>query len=460
MNDAKSQNAIDDTASTTSTSLLEELRNEPPPMVVFEYNSFSSTTTTKDEAKKKMGMIIKHRSEFPIRLREAIGEASRIASKTTSDRNEEPAPELFLSEVYEAFKSFFFGKRLASNDDEDDDGHGDDNNNIEIVNEESEQEVNAAPFSWWYGLDSDVDTEEEAELAIRMFPSILMEKVKESPLSSMNDCYPIYMLLVCSKALPFIPLLAELGIELGKGRFVKDERAGLTCFMRNVIFNLIHNNVLRDDHDKDESSSEKVDELSAAVMTRLKEKGLLEVMDIYEYDLVEMLLYWSDKKRKRYMSRQQKASKRKHEAKQRFRVLIDLNPSILVECGRDKSLLRHYLHDFLSSTDGCESKERVSLPTFRMIFELGMSHFPKKVGFVFHDTNYELSCEIFGTETVARIVNNELSNSLDKRESTKGGKNLTQDLLVAAVSSSEISLDGVYTLFRRDPMVMLREYQN
>jgi len=409
--------------------------------------------TTENEARKKMDLIIKHRSEFPSGLREAITEASRSASKTTSDSNEEPTPELFLSEVYEAFKSFFFGKRIALDNDDD----TDDNNSIENDIEESEREVNVVPFSWWHGLDSDVDTEEETELAIRVFPNILMEKQKKSPLSSMNDCYPIYMLLVCSKSLPFIPLLAELGVELGRGRFVKDERGGLTCFMRNVIFNLIHNNVLRDDHDKDESSSEKVDELSAAVMSRLKEKGLLEVIDIYEYDLVEMLLYWSDKKKKRYISRQRKTSKRRHEAKQRFRVLIDLNPSILVECGgRGKSLLRHYLRDFLSGTDGCESKERVSLPTFRMIFELGMSHFPKEIGFVFHDTNFELSCEIFGIEMVARIVDNELSSNLDRRENTKNDKNITQDLVVAAVSNCKISLDGVYTLFRRDPMMMLR----
>jgi len=429
---------------------LEELRNEAQSMVVVN-------PTTENEARKKMDLIIKHRSEFPSGLREAITEASRSASKTTSDSNEEPTPELFLSEVYEAFKSFFFGKRIALDNDDD----TDDNNSIENDIEESEREVNVVPFSWWHGLDSDVDTEEETELAIRVFPNILMEKQKQSPLSSMNDCYPIYMLLVCSKSLPFIPLLAELGVELGRGRFVKDERGGLTCFMRNVIFNLIHNNVLRDDHDKDESSSEKVDELSAAVMSRLKEKGLLEVIDIYEYDLVEMLLYWSDKKKKRYISRQRKTSKRRHEAKQRFRVLIDLNPSILVECGgRGKSLLRHYLRDFLSGTDGCESKERVSLPTFRMIFELGMSHFPKEIGFVFHDTNFELSCEIFGIEMVARIVDNELSINLDRRENTKNDKNITQDLVVAAVSNCKISLDGVYTLFRRDPMMMLRLCQN
>lgn len=429
---------------------MEELRNEAQSMVVVN-------PTTENEARKKMDLIIKHRSEFPSGLREAITEASRSASKTTSDSNEEPTPELFLSEVYEAFKSFFFGKRIALDNDDD----TDDNNSIENDIEESEREVNVVPFSWWHGLDSDVDTEEETELAIRVFPNILMEKQKQSPLSSMNDCYPIYMLLVCSKSLPFIPLLAELGVELGRGRFVKDERGGLTCFMRNVIFNLIHNNVLRDDHDKDESSSEKVDELSAAVMSRLKEKGLLEVIDIYEYDLVEMLLYWSDKKKKRYISRQRKTSKRRHEAKQRFRVLIDLNPSILVECGgRGKSLLRHYLRDFLSGTDGCESKERVSLPTFRMIFELGMSHFPKEIGFVFHDTNFELSCEIFGIEMVARIVDNELSSNLDRRENTKNDKNITQDLVVAAVSNCKISLDGVYTLFRRDPMMMLRLCQN
>lgn len=425
MDERKAENATSDGSlpSTTSKRLLEDLRNVTPTMAVVH-------PTTKDEAKEKMKLIIENRLWFPARLREAITRASRSSSKTNSKDLEEPSPERFLSEVYEAFKFFFFGKQVVSNDN---DGENDD----------SIENNNAGPFSWWHGLNSDVDTEEEAELAIRLFPNILMEKQKISALSSMNDCYPIYILLVCSKSLPFIPLLAELGVELGSGRFVNNERGGLTCFMRNVIFNLIHNNVLRDDLDKEASSPEKLDELSAVVMARLKEKGLMKVMDIYEFDLLEMLLYWSAKKRR--------------EAKQRFRVLINCNPSILVECERGGNLLRNYLHDFLSSTDGCESKERVSLPTFRMIFQLGISHFPNELGFVFHGTNFELSCKIFGTETVTRIVNDELTNNRREEKKKDNDENTMQDLLFAAADNDEISIDGVYTLLRLDPIAMLQD---
>lgn len=441
MEETKARNAIGDgvVTSTTSRSLLENLRSAAPTMVVVN-------PSTEDEARAKMKLIIENRLEFPTRLRKAITKASRSALKTSDDR-EEPSAELFLSEVYKASKSFLFSEPIITiNEDDNDNGNGN-GNIIENNNEEFERQTKKEQFSWWHGLNSDIDTEDEAELAIRLFPSILMEKQNVSPLSSMNDCYPIYMLLSCSKAIPFIPLLAELGVELGSGRFVKEERGGLTCFMRNVIFNLIRNNVLRDNPDKEDSSSIKLDELSATVMTRLKEKGLMKVIDIYEYDLIEILLF-SPRRRNR---------RRKLEVKQRFRALVDLNPSILVDCGRGICLMRRYLHDFLSGTDGCEVKERVSLPTFRMIFELGMSRFPKELGFVFYDTNFKIACEVFGTETVSRIVDYELSTKIGEKKNSKCQINVAQDLSVAAVSNSEISLDGVYTLLRRDPMIMLRE---
>jgi len=62
----------------------------------------------------------------------------------------------------------------------------------------------------WGGLDNDVDTKEEAEVAIRVFPTVLQNE--ESLRQSDN---PIGAAMSSLKALPFVPMLAELGRELG-----------------------------------------------------------------------------------------------------------------------------------------------------------------------------------------------------------------------------------------------------
>jgi len=64
---------------------------------------------------------------------------------------------------------------------------------------------------------------------------------------------------------------------------------------------------------------------------------------------------------------------------------------------------------------------------------------------------------MFGTETVAQIVDEELSTTIGKKKRRKSNGNAMQELVFAAASRSEISLDGVYTLLRRDPTIILRE---
>jgi hypothetical protein len=91
------------------------------------------------------------------------------------------------------------------------------------------------------GLDSDRDTEEEVETALRFFPNVLTRRIQIHDADVDADAdgedvylYPIQLLaftlryevgIMCNmKALSFIPLLARLAIELG---LFEEERGGL-----------------------------------------------------------------------------------------------------------------------------------------------------------------------------------------------------------------------------------------
>jgi len=87
-----------------------------------------------------------------------------------------------------------------------------------------------------------------------------------------------------------------------------------------------------------------------------------------------------------------------------------------------------------------------------------MMQYPNELGFLYHTHKnvFELHCATFGTETVFEIVCDKISRVLEKSD---GSAKITtlRDLVIAAATNEEISLDGLYTLLRYDPntLVML-----
>jgi hypothetical protein len=158
-----SGNKMNISVSDGASTLLELLRHTHDPFQELLYSQ-----------EKTMLLIIRHQSEFPVKIREAIHLAANAPERT---------PEWFVVEVYNALKVMLLCKPEKENTK---------NENIE------------RPLLLWNGLDSAVDTEEEVEVAIRVFPDVLKEY--------RDGSYPIFWLASCLKALPFIPLLAELGI--------------------------------------------------------------------------------------------------------------------------------------------------------------------------------------------------------------------------------------------------------
>ena len=196
-------NAIMPTIVSLSTSnLLEYLRANP--------SQWGSQIQQRD----KMRLIIRNISSFPSKLRPAIQEAGAWSDM---------GPEWFLYRFEIAVADFLLGRPVR------DDYH--------------------ARFSYywhiseWCGLDSRVDTLDQAELCIRCFPRLLNCQKHAIPGNRLFVTCPIFHLAGFPQATSFVPLFAKVGAEL-EGCFDPCEKGGLLCSRGNVLMQLFRN-VLR-----------------------------------------------------------------------------------------------------------------------------------------------------------------------------------------------------------------------
>merc|ERR1719254_303670 len=89
---------------------------------------------------------------------------------------------------------------------------------------------------------------------------------------------------------------------------------------------------------------------------------------------------------------------------------------------------------------------------FQVIIQLGMIHYPTELGFLFHQKLFRKTWKDFGTAAVEKLVDEEFTSNQRYND-----KKTLQALVVAAASNNAISLDGVYILARRDPILLLPE---
>jgi hypothetical protein len=377
------RSTMSDTTSTDTSTLLEELRNP------------RSKWHLQFGWERKVQEIVRHQSEFPVKLRRWIQE---LGNKPKS------CSEQSRSELRLAVKKLLFGHLFDETDND-------------------AASSSAAPR--WGGLNSEVDSEEEAEAAIRLFPSLLSER--SSPVRGNLYNLPIFWAMTCMNAIPFVPLLAELGVELGG--FRKLQRGGLQL---GPLMELVTNFSLlvRNQSYHTDKHYGQIDETCLSVLVRLKEKGLLRKQDI------EMLLIWPD-------VLYGKPCRTEH----RVRFLINWDPKILKKDGKCNTLLYRYLGRWDTDKD-------CTLERFQTIFELGMLHYPEEIGFIFHSDDYgcspfAMACEIFGREQVAQIVDELIfQNPLGRIKTIKR-------LMVSVATNDDIHVEGLYTLFRHYPVALL-----
>eukprot|EP00533_Pseudo-nitzschia_delicatissima_P014932 CAMPEP_0197268336 /NCGR_PEP_ID=MMETSP1432-20130617/4113_1 /TAXON_ID=44447 /ORGANISM="Pseudo-nitzschia delicatissima, Strain UNC1205" /LENGTH=363 /DNA_ID=CAMNT_0042733377 /DNA_START=636 /DNA_END=1727 /DNA_ORIENTATION=+ len=345
--------------------------------------------TTEEEAREKVKLIVEHTSEFPSKVRPAI-------TSMSTQYNIEPDAEAFLATLYLALTRFF---------------------SCESV-ETGEPALFVPPQS----LNDEIDTAQEIELLLRCFPNLLTTKLfmfkVEGRVGGDLHGYvvslnyfpnPVSTLLIQEKAISFVPLFVELGIEIGG--FEERERGGLAC--ENFLTKLFYSTF----------------EQALTILVQLREKGLVEKQE--ECDVMSSLL------------------SAKNEGnpldfiETRLRLLVEWNPTILMNCDNHTYLLHFYRF-----TDR-NKDQRIH----QAIIELGMTHYPEHLGFVFHkminqDFNYfAVSCSSGQTEWMKRIVCDVILRSVQR--------NTLHDYILAAATNDEISLDGLYTVIRYDPIALI-----
>jgi len=309
-------------------------------------------------------------------------------------------------------------------------------------NENTEDENNDEAAARWEGLDSEVDTEEEVEVAIRCFPDVLKGRVPRARrhyYRILHGYFPIFHVMSCLRALPFVPLLAELGDTFCT--FRSEERGGgLLVHVANRIWSpleeLFWNRMLwSETRNYDEEYGRQLDEVSLSVLLRLKEKGLMRKEDVGPC-VSEVLCV------------------KPFRTERRFRFLLDWDPTVLKGLGPGCSLLR----DFLKREPDNPVREDDELKRFQTIFELGMSHYPKDIGFMFDtpdresiydsDSTLKIACDKFGKEKVTMIVDAMILKSTLRR------CDAIRTLVFTAATNTNIRSDGLYFFIRLDPTAL------
>eukprot|EP00537_Pseudo-nitzschia_pungens_P011927 CAMPEP_0172385486 /NCGR_PEP_ID=MMETSP1061-20121228/3159_1 /TAXON_ID=37318 /ORGANISM="Pseudo-nitzschia pungens, Strain cf. pungens" /LENGTH=455 /DNA_ID=CAMNT_0013114539 /DNA_START=68 /DNA_END=1435 /DNA_ORIENTATION=+ len=288
---------------------------------------------------KKRDWIVKHKDEFPNRLRSTI-EAARGLSSTSSLSSSQK----FLSFIRLDLEKWVF----ASNGTE--------------------------------GLNDTIDTEEQVELALRCFPEVLT--------SRRLGLYPIFWLARSIHSVSFIPLFAQLGEELAL--FQDFERGGLvfggnylTVFSQlaagTTDARLQHHRYYRyeptanananatDDKDKDDHFL--VDERFLSVLKRLRESKLMKRKDIQTNDLLGTL-------------HQQVVF-----PELRFRYLVDWDPRNTLLKSNGTALSWDLVSKCILDSEAlsrCAHRESRDTAGIEMLFELAVTYFPLETGFLFH----------------------------------------------------------------------------
>lgn len=441
--DCQNVDVDDDDAMTTTTAatttksplllLLEDLREEKLGAAVVD-------AITEKYKKQKMQAILEHVSEFPKGLR-----ASIQSTAAASD-----LPEVFLHKVYESVKALFLG--VASSNDGSSSSSSSDDDDARLV---------------WHGLDDTVDTEDEAELLVRLFPNVLSERktmrvsVQIGKRETQEAClHPIHLLLFHARAVSFVPLLARLELELSSKESETNHKSTTDrapnyapkniakLLLSHRIAQIPNNNETTQPQGAGGSSREDLDEASLRALIRLRAMGLVTNEDLG--DLLLWLLTEANHRETEFIER-------------RLRLLVQWDPTLLAKCGKTGSSPPNLFFVIFGYTR-LFARPAFCLRIFRLAFELGMVHYPHELGFLFHKYPFHLKSSFqdfswtYGTNKVAAIVHDVLRTTLGARSINNNDdptQRTLQSWVMVAATNRRIDLDGLYTLLRFDPLAMI-----
>eukprot|EP00531_Pseudo-nitzschia_arenysensis_P012306 CAMPEP_0116118560 /NCGR_PEP_ID=MMETSP0329-20121206/2168_1 /TAXON_ID=697910 /ORGANISM="Pseudo-nitzschia arenysensis, Strain B593" /LENGTH=392 /DNA_ID=CAMNT_0003612193 /DNA_START=406 /DNA_END=1584 /DNA_ORIENTATION=- len=362
---------------------------------------------TSQEKQKLADLILQNVSEFPMKVRPFIATA-RIEAEDFPERNilSETKAGFFLIRFGEAVEKFFFGLPIPRD--------------LLFLPPLDPSVLD----SGWHGPDSAVDTLEQLELAIRVFPAILKTKYN----LDLNDIVwtnlpPFF--LTSAKAVSFLPMLADLYTEYGRSH--EFELVQISC-------ELLDNTCLKMRYKKEPTNE--LHEASLAAFLRLREKGYLDGDDGKILDILEVFIARAIEEKSSYKSTSFIVNRLQHLIEWEPDVVVvdrvSINSCLIAHLHRSMQLLDHQLYEF--------------------ILEQGMLYWPRYVmGFGFHRLNFEASCAIFGRNEVNQVMNKKIKDAVVRSKK----KNAIQEWVLKAAIDDMISLDGLYTLVRFDPSAVM-----
>lgn len=103
--------------------------------------------------------------------------------------------------------------------------------------------------------------------------------------------------------------------------------------------------------------------------------------------------------------------------------------------------------------DQCDSSFYQGL--IPLILRDGMVDFTNEIGFVFHKNHFEMFCTVLGTERAKAAIHESILTALASLRVVAGENKTLQDLVIAAATNEEISVDGLYMLIRMEPALSL-----
>lgn len=305
-------------------------------------------------------------------------------------------------------------------------------------------------FNNYRGLNINRDTKEEVEFTLRFFPNVLLQKEQHEDIAESDREYPISLLAWLNDdcddsatyhcnphAVPFVPIFAKIGIELGL--FVKEERGGLLVQDENGS-NILQLLVSSCNHTKCESDLKRnndtkhcrlVENRYLSALLELIEMNLLQKEDIREYDLLRELC------------------QQENFPEKRFRLLCDMDPGALTQVSSSFAW-----YGWLTLHDAAQCS---SIHGFHSVLEAGIRYFSLEegIGLLFQkdkdgSTPFESACLRHGKETVSKILDIVLmecttQNNLHDR---------IVDVIVFLALKNDVSVDGIYIMLRREPEIL------
>ena len=279
-----------------------------------------------------------------------------------------------------------------------------------------------------FKLDSSVDTEEQLKTVVHFFPKVLSNGRRISTMD--QTMLPINAAALRKEAVPFVPVLAELGRKYNK--FKDHQRGGLLSKYTRDRWNGTRRNTALDDlvrgtypyDDKDE------EELRFGAIERLRSMGLLKKEDVQHYNLLRFCCDQLEEKRSRI-----------------FEYLVNWNPEALLKSeGWDNGLLPHLV--------GTSSTHNVFITTM----QLGLIYFPNKFGFMFHIdqqsgmTPFKYLCDTYNLRDQFSQLFFRLFREPEDSITAYPWKK--KEAFMMLVTNDKVHLDGLYSMLRQDPNLL------